>query len=234
MIVSSQKDFSEIDAMLKDIGARTVFLVGCGACATAAKTGGQAELDQATLNLEAAGYTVNGSFVAPTGCSVTAVRSELKKIGEAAMGADAIISYSCGAGVQAISEVSDIPAIPALNTDFLGTVMRIGNFEERCSACGECMLGYTAGICAVTKCPKSMLNGPCGGMSNGMCEVNPENECVHVQIYRKLKAQGRLRNIIVPAKSHKNAGEPGKVSLRPNRGVRSSGQNNTATQKEQD
>ncbi len=37
--------------------------------------------------------------------------------------------------------------------------------------CGECVLDRTAGICPVTTCPKGLLNGPCGGMWDGMCEV---------------------------------------------------------------
>ena len=37
--------------------------------------------------------------------------------------------------------------------------------------CGDCVLDKTAGICPVTTCPKGLLNGPCGGMWDGMCEV---------------------------------------------------------------
>lgn len=58
--------------------------------------------------------------------------------------------------------------------------------------CGDCMLGQTGGICPVTQCAKSLVHGPCGGQRNGRCEVNPENECAWLRIYRKLKELDRL------------------------------------------
>jgi hypothetical protein len=58
--------------------------------------------------------------------------------------------------------------------------------------CGECLLNLFEGICPVTRCPKKMLNGPCGGSINGKCEINPEMECVWDIIYKKLKKIGRL------------------------------------------
>ena len=58
--------------------------------------------------------------------------------------------------------------------------------------CRDCMLGQTGGICPVTQCAKSLVHGPCGGQRNGRCEVNPENECAWLRIYRKLKELDRL------------------------------------------
>ena len=57
--------------------------------------------------------------------------------------------------------------------------------------CGDCVLDKTAGICPVTTCPKGLLNGPCGGMWNGMCEVLTDRECAHVKIRQRLAEQGR-------------------------------------------
>ena len=39
---------------------------------------------------------------------------------------------------------------------------------------------------------KTLVHGPCGGQRNGRCEVNPENECAWLRIYRKLKELDRL------------------------------------------
>jgi hypothetical protein len=58
--------------------------------------------------------------------------------------------------------------------------------------CGECILAITGGICPVTRCPKGLLNGPCGGIKNGKCEVNKETDCVWILIYERLKSLGRL------------------------------------------
>lgn len=46
------------------------------------------------------------------------------------------------------------------------------------------------GFDVVRDCPKNMLNGPCGGMENGLCEV--EGPCVWVKIFAKLSSEGRL------------------------------------------
>jgi hypothetical protein len=63
---------------------------------------------------------------------------------------------------------------------------------ERCLACGDCILHLTGGICPITRCPKSLLNGPCGGVYEGKCEVDRTNDCVWILIYRRLKELGQL------------------------------------------
>ena len=45
-------------------------------------------------------------------------------------------------------------------------------------SCGQCILGSTGMACPMN-CPKSMRNGPCGGVrADGKCEVDPEMDCV--------------------------------------------------------
>jgi len=81
--------------------------------------------------------------------------------------------------------------------------------------CGDCVLEVTAGVCPVTTCPKGLLNGPCGGMWNGKCEVLRDRECTHVKIHARLKAQGRTRKPgPVPAKDYSVKLKPGSVNLR--------------------
>ncbi len=47
-------------------------------------------------------------------------------------------------------------------------------------SCGQCILGSTGMACPMN-CPKSMRNGPCGGVrANGKCELDPEMDCVWV------------------------------------------------------
>ena len=50
----------------------------------------------------------------------------------------------------------------------------------------------TGGICPITQCAKSLVNGPCGGQKNGKCEVNPENDCAWIKIYKRLEEIGQL------------------------------------------
>ncbi len=60
-----------------------------------------------------------------------------------------------------------------------------------CQACGNCVLGLMEYVCPMT-CPKNMRNGPCGGTSNGQCEVIPEQACIWVEVYERAKAAHRV------------------------------------------
>ena len=117
---------------------------------------------------------------------------DLKALKDA--GAEAVVGMSCGDGVQTVADNVQLPVYPANNTMFLGQVERVGMFNEYCKMCGDCVLGSTGGVCPVTRCAKSLVNGPCGGQKNGKCEVNPENECAWILIYKRLEATGQLDN----------------------------------------
>ena len=106
---------------------------------------------------------------------------------------EAVLSLACGSGIQTVAQqMKGIPVYPGSNTMFIGQVERVGHFNEMCRMCGDCVLGRTGAICPVTKCAKSLVNGPCGGAKNGKCEVNPENDCAWIMIYNKLKDLGQL------------------------------------------
>ncbi len=52
-----------------------------------------------------------------------------------------------------------------------------------CRMCGHCVLSSTGMSCPMN-CPKSLRNGPCGGVrENGHCEVEPAMPCVWVQAW---------------------------------------------------
>ena len=99
----------------------------------------------------------------------------------------------------------------------MGTNDEAGKWSENCLACGDCKLGTWGGVCPVTRCSKSLSNGPCGGSSDGMCEVDPENiECGWQLIYDRLNLQGKLdvmSEIESPRDwSHSHAGGPRTMS----------------------
>ena len=51
-------------------------------------------------------------------------------------------------------------------------------FDSR--ACGQCILSATGMSCPMN-CPKSLRNGPCGGVRpDGRCEIEPQMTCVWV------------------------------------------------------
>ena len=52
-----------------------------------------------------------------------------------------------------------------------------------CRMCGQCALSST-GLSCPMNCPKSLRNGPCGGVRpDGMCEVVPSMRCVWVEAW---------------------------------------------------
>ncbi len=221
MIITRSRDWERIEGDLDEVGARKVFIVGCGQCATVAKTGGEPEVLQAKARLEDAGREVTGWVVGEVTCHLGSTRLDVRKNRESIEAADAILVLACGAGVQTVADSVQKPVFPGLESLFLGNVIRHGVFEERCQMCGECVLDATGGICPVTTCPKGLLNGPCGGMWNGMCEVLTDRECTHVRIQRRLAEQGRKAKSYLPAKDFSVKLKPGSVNLRAGRGKRS-------------
>ena len=226
MIVTKPRDWARIRDNLAELGAKKVFLMGCGECATVSHTGGQEEVLKAKLALEAAGYSVTGWAVGAVTCHSGGVKLDMRKHKGEVEQADAVLVLSCGAGVQTVADAVKKPVFPGLESAFLGNVVRHGVFEERCQMCGDCVLDKTAGICPVTTCPKGLLNGPCGGMWNGMCEVLTDRECAHVRIRRRLAEQGRGAKGVIPPKDYSVKRGPGQVDAR---GKRSEASGSTPT-----
>lgn len=220
MIITRPRDWARVHHNLDSVNAKKVFLMGCGQCATVAGTGGEPELEDATRRLEEAGYSVTGWAVGEVTCHLGGTKLETRKNVGSIDDADAIVVLSCGAGVQTVADAVGKPVFPGLESVFLGNVIRHGVFEERCQMCGDCVLDETAGICPVTTCPKGLLNGPCGGMWDGMCEVLTDRECTHMRIRRRLAEQGRSASGVLAPKDFSKTLKPGNVNLREERKAR--------------
>lgn len=212
MIISERKPLQELMLMLGD--AKKIALVGCGNCASACNVGGEKEMDQLKAYLEENGRKVVATICPEECCHKLLVKKELKTVKAAQP--DAIIGMSCGDGVGTVAEQVDVPVYPANNTLFLGQVERVGMFNEACRMCGDCVLGDTGGICPMTRCAKSLTSGPCGGQKNGKCEVNPENDCAWILIYKKLESLGQLDKLdmLIQPKGHAGFSHPRKVNTR--------------------
>ena len=186
MIVTEQKKFEEVAKVLEK--HKKVFIFGCGSCATAWHTGGEPEVKDIAAKLEGLGHVITGWTVSEECCDERKIKREIRGHKEAVESADALLVMSCGAGVRTISLVDDTkPSYPALNSLYLARVERLTKSEEGCVLCGECILDRTGGICPMTCCPKELMNGPCGGYKDGMCEVDPDRPCAWIQIYERLK-----------------------------------------------
>ena len=216
MIISQQKPLGELLDCLKDY--KKIFLVGCGECATTCKSGGQPELDKMKVSLEAAGKTISGMCLPGAPCIAAQIKTELAKNMKDFRSSEAVLVLACGLGVQSVKDNNHFnqEIIPANNTIFGAVMDAQGNFYEKCSMCAECVLSQTAGICPVTLCPKGLLNGPCGGMNNGKCEVDSEKDCAWVLIYRELEKNNKLASLreIRGPKDFKKSARPHKLIMK--------------------
>jgi hypothetical protein len=190
MIVGEQKPIETIMSYIE--GCENILLAGCHGCVTVCCTGGQKEVDILASMIELARKRKKQT------CKITKMTLErqcdpefLDELLAAAPGHDVVVSMACGAGVQLIAEKLGAKRIfPAIDTNFIGAVQEKGLWLERCQTCGDCKLGLTGGICPVTRCAKSLMNGPCGGSRNGICEINPDVKCGWQMIIDRLEETG--------------------------------------------
>lgn len=182
MIVTRPKDLNEIIKTLHSSGFKKVAVLGCGGCATLSGTGGKEQVEKACILLEKFSFTVVFYAVLEAACHERLAVKTLKKLSEKP---DCYLVLSCGAGAQNVADFEDVPVVAGLDTLFIGKTKKPGFFLEYCSACGDCILTKTGGICPKSRCPKGVLNGPCGGMFRGRCEVDEEKACVWVKIYER-------------------------------------------------
>ena len=214
MIISELKPFEELQQALADFDK--LFIVGCAACATACKSGGEDEVFKFQEWLNEQGKEATGSVIIDEACHIARAARDLRHHKTAVQDADALVVLACGSGIQSISCNVDKRVVGGLNSMFLGNVRRFGQYEEMCSLCGDCILNETAGICPVTTCAKGLLNGPCGGMENGHCEIDAEIECAWSLIYERLKSQQRQGVFArrVPPKNWSRRIQPGRYRLK--------------------
>lgn len=203
MIKAQQKPIDEILSYLDPYGK--ILLSGCGACVTVCHSGGEKEVALLASSLKMArnkmGKNLDIMEITPARQCEPEFAMELAGMVE---GVDAILSLSCGVGVQTLARnFNDAMIIPGVNTVFMGETIAHGIWEERCQACGNCILERTGGVCPIARCAKQLLNGPCGGSSQGICEIKRDTDCAWQLIYDRLKSLGQLTKLseMIPAKN---------------------------------
>jgi len=215
MIITEQKPLQEIIDSLKDYNK--IFLIGCGECATTCKTGGKEEVLKIKQELEKQGKVILGSSIPDAPCLAPQIKTELAKNITALRQAEAILVFACGLAVQSVKDNDrlGLTVLPGCNSLFGAVMDAKGNFYEKCSLCGECVLDITGGICPVTLCSKGLLNGPCGGMDKGKCETDKERDCAWVLIYREQEKKQKLNKLkeIQAPKDFKKILKPHKLVL---------------------
>jgi len=215
MIVAKPKPVEEIIESIKDI--KNLLSLGCNECVTVCEAGGEKEVGILASALR--------MYFAKQGHEIQIDEKTLERqcdheyleeIRNIADTYDAILSLACGVGVQFTAEkYTSTPIYPGVDTCFLGATEERGLWTERCQACGACILARTGGICPVSRCAKRVLNGPCGGSTNGKCELGKDVDCAWQLIIDRLTALDRMDDYeqITPLKdwSTDRAGGPRKV-----------------------
>ena len=202
MIKAEQKPIDEILGYLDSYNK--ILLAGCGACVTVCHAGGEKEVSLLASSLRMARQKIGKPMEVLEKTPARQCEPEFAlELSEAVGKVEAVVSLSCGVGVQTlVRHFQKTSVFPGVNTTFLGETTAHGVWEERCQACGNCVLEKTGGVCPIARCAKQLLNGPCGGSSQGKCEIKRETDCAWQMIYDRLKALGQLHKMeeIIPAK----------------------------------
>ena len=177
------------DVLLPHIGSK-VFLLICHGCKEVHFP--EQDVEEFKAELAAAGK-VTGSLTTDYICNPENLSLRLENHAQAIEAADVILVFSCGVGVQTVAEMYPGKKVVAgCDTYALPGFQGVTPLEYDCKQCGQCYLNLTGGICPITACSKSLINGQCGGAKNGMCEVDPNMECGWERIQRRLAQIGRL------------------------------------------
>ena len=173
-----------------------VFIINCHGCKEVHFP--EKEALELQKELEADGK-LTGAITTEYICNPDNMKLRLEKHKDEIAAADVILVLSCGVGVQTVAEYfEDKKVCAACDTYPLPGFQGVTPLEYDCKQCGECYLNLTGGICPITACSKSLVNGQCGGSKNGMCEVDGDMECGWERIYRRLAQIGRLDALKCP------------------------------------
>ena len=192
MLITQLKDKETIVSLLTG----KVFIINCHGCREVSFP--EEEAVELRKELAAAGK-LTGFITTDYICNVENLKLRLEKHAAEIEEADAVLVLSCGVGVQTVAEqLAGKKVFAGCDTVALPGFQGVTPLEYKCDQCGECYLNITGGICPITACSKSLVNGQCGGSKDGKCEVNPEMECGWERIYRRLKMVGRLDALKCP------------------------------------
>ena len=186
MLITELKSKETILSLIPD----TAFVIICHGCKELRFP--EKEADALVKELSEAGK-LTGSIVTDYICNPENLKLRLEKHAAAIEAAGTVLVLSCGVGVQTVASYLENKKVCAgCDTYALPGFQGLTPLEYDCKQCGECYLNLTGGICPITACSKSLVNGQCGGAKNGKCEVDPNMDCGWERIYRKLEKLGRL------------------------------------------
>ena len=186
MLITELKSKETILSLIPD----TAFVIICHGCKELRFP--EKEADALVKELSEASK-LTGSIVTDYICNPENLKLRLEKHAAAIEAAGTVLVLSCGVGVQTVASYLENKKVCAgCDTYALPGFQGLTPLEYDCKQCGECYLNLTGGICPITACSKSLVNGQCGGAKNGKCEVDPSMECGWERIQKRLAQVGRL------------------------------------------
>ena len=192
MLITQLKNKEELQSQIQG----KVFVLVCHGCKEIHFP--EHEADAFIKELENDGI-VTGTLVTDYICNEENLALRLNKHTAAIENADTILILSCGVGIQTVAaRYPGKRCIPGCDTVRLPGFQGVTPLEHDCRQCGQCYLNLTGGICPITACSKSLINGQCGGAKNGMCEVDPNMECGWERIQKRLAMISRLDALKAP------------------------------------
>ena len=182
MLITEMKSRETLDALVSG----KVFVINCHGCKEIHFPEAEAAAYQKTLD-------VTGILTTDYICNADNMKLRLAQYAEQIEAADMVLVFSCGVGVQTVASLLETKKVcAACDTYALPGYQGVTPLEHDCDQCGQCYLNLTGGICPLTACSKSLINGQCGGAKKGKCEVDPNMDCGWERIYQRLKKIGRL------------------------------------------
>ncbi|MCD7813475.1 MAG: methylenetetrahydrofolate reductase C-terminal domain-containing protein [Lachnospiraceae bacterium] len=178
------------DTILSLTDGKKVFIINCFGCREVYFPLEEAAELQSEMNESG---MVTGILTTDYICNPENLELQLERRQSEIDAADVVLVFSCGVGVQTVAaRLEEKTVCACCDTCRLPGFQGVTPLEYDCGQCGECYLNLTGGICPITACSKSLVNGQCGGAKNGKCEVDPNMECGWERIYRRLEKIGRL------------------------------------------
>ena len=186
MLITELKSKESIEQLI----AGKAFILNCFGCKEVHFP--EKEAIELQKELAAAGK-VAGCLTMDYICNPDNLKLHLENYKAEIEAADVVLVFSCGVGVQTVADYcAGKKVFAACDTYRLPGFQGVTPQEFDCDQCGMCFLNGTGGICPITACSKSLVNGQCGGAKDGKCEVDPSMECGWERIQKRLEKLGRL------------------------------------------
>ena len=181
------KQKEELTSLLEN--KDNLFIVACNKCFKEFSLDDEPECGELVRLVLEQGKTISGCEYVDFLCNKPLTEKILEAVPKS--NAKNVFVISCGLGIQTVGNIVELPTYAAADSISYGGRHGMALTKKLCEACGQCFLNMTGGVCPIVDCAKSLVNGQCGGSSDGKCEVDKEKDCAWVNIYNRLDAQGK-------------------------------------------